>query len=100
MENTETSNFIGMELKKILMNYVEDTSNPKTATIVKEKIDEYLTEVLDQMKYEYMPDVVCQTEGPFLTLNFFTKTGKRLETIRDLVYYMDTGELYAEDMVL
>jgi hypothetical protein len=94
VEKSESANFIAMELKKIIMNYVEDTSNPETAIIVKEKISDYLLDISDHLNYEYKPEVVCEIEGPFLTLNFFTKTGERLETFGDLVYYMDTGENY------
>jgi len=100
MSSEETSNFIGMELKKILMNYVQDTSDPKTAEIVKEKIDEYLSDVSEQLRYEFIPNVVCQIEGPFLTLNFYTSKGQRLETFGDLVYYMDTGEVSPNNVVL
>lgn len=91
MENSEAANLLHSEVKKIIMNYVQDTGNPETAVIVKKKLDEYFLDVSEQLNYNYLPNVVCEIEGPFLTLNFFDKKGNRLETFGDLVYYMDTG---------
>lgn len=95
MENNETANLLHSEVKKIIMNYVQDTGNPETAVIVKKKLDEYLLDVSEQLNYDYLPNVVCEIEGPFLTLNFFDKSGNRLETFGDLVHYMDTGATHS-----
>jgi hypothetical protein len=89
----ETVNTVHNEVKKILMNYVGDTSKPETCDIVKKELDRYFISVSEKLGYPYLPVVKAEIEGPFLTLNFFNEAGTRLETFGDLVYYMDTGKI-------
>ena len=44
------------------------------------------------MGYPNLPKVQTEYDGMFLSVNFLDEKEQRLETLGDLVYYMDTGE--------
>lgn len=96
----ETVNIVHDEFKRILMHHTGSTSDPETLKLLKSKLDKYFLSVSEQLGYTHLPTVKAEIEGPFLTLNFFSEAGKRLETFGDLVYYMDTGEVFPNNVVL
>ena len=92
-------NIVHDEVKRILMKHTGNTSDPETCNVLKKELDRYFLSVSEQLGYPNLPTVKAEIEGPFLTLNFFSESGKRLETFGDLVYYMDTGKIQ-ENVVL
>lgn len=87
----ETVNTVQEEIREILNNNVGKINNESTKQNVLSGIRSYLFNISNKLQYNNQPDIKIEIEGPFMTVNFFSKDGKRLETFGDLVYYMEYG---------
>jgi len=90
---------INDEIKRILMQHTGNINNPETCELIKKQLDRYFIKISEKLGYPYLPVVKAEIDGPFLTLNFFSDSGARLETFGDLVYYMDTGKVQTNVVV-
>lgn len=81
----DLENVIGDEIRKRMKKYMGKVDK------IQSSIEEYLTEINDKMKFSYMPVVRVEEEGPFITINFFDNHANRLETLGDMLYFMEVG---------
>lgn len=87
----EVVNEVTEDLKKIFQKEIGSVSSQNTEERIKQSVNEYVMSISEVMGYMNLPKIKTEREGPFLTLNFLDENGVRLETIGDLIYYMDTG---------
>lgn len=88
-------NFISEEIKSIMKKQIVGKPNNKNACqVVKKEVEKYLFEITKKMDYKYLPDVVVENECGIMTINFFDKNGMRLETLGDLLSYMQINQNY------
>lgn len=87
----DTINEINNELRKIVSAGLGMKSTKETSDWIKLQIKAYLISVSEVMGYVNLPKVTAEREGSFMAVNFLDDKDKRLETVGDLIYYMDTG---------
>lgn len=84
-------NFVTEEIKKCLSSHIGKTigtTDEDTINKIKNSIVSYLKKVMDQMNYCNLPVVKVESEGSFVTVNFFDHEGNRLETLGDMLFFM------------
>jgi len=83
-------NIIGDEIKEILKQDIGTAiSNPETCSKIRAKITNYLTQIQLKLSYPKRPEVRVEHEGAFVTVNFFDDKGNRLETLGDMLEFME-----------
>lgn len=90
-KSTEIANIIGDELRKNLQEFVGQKVGDEQCDTIKANILNYLNKTMLAMDFLKTPEVVVKTEGSFITVNFFDNDGKRLETLDDVLSYMECG---------
>ena len=90
MQNSEEMvNTIGEEIRNILGQDVGSVNTPESCDIVKAKITHYLISIQSKLGYPKTPEVRVENEGYFITINFFDNKGNRLETLGDMLEFME-----------
>lgn len=92
MTSEEIANEVSVAIRTIVMKNMGKDVTEETADVVKTQITEYLIDISETMGYPNLPKVQTEYDGMFLSVNFLDEKEQRLETLGDLVYYMDTGE--------
>ena len=92
MTGEEIANEVNIAIRTIVQKHMGRDITQETADKVKDRITEYLIEISEAMGYVNLPNVKAEYDGMFLSVNFLDEKGERLETLGDLIYYMDTGE--------
>jgi len=80
---------VNLDLQNIVKKFIGNVGGKENLDGLKNSIDKYLNLVKSETMGVRIPDIVVQNEGPFVTVNFQTDDGKRLETLGDMLEYMD-----------
>ena len=91
MVEDDAVNEITGDLRTIFNKHIHEVSNERSKNNLKVNLVEYLVSVSEIMGYVNLPEIEVELQGPFITVNFLDDKKERIETIGDLVYYMDTG---------
>ena len=77
---------IAEDVKNLLNSNLVGHNN---CQIVQDNITAYLMGVCARFGWLISPTVKVENQGPFVTVNFFDLEGNRLETIADVLEYMN-----------
>ena len=88
-DEIEMTNVVAEEIRKCMNEYLGKVSGPEACVAIKTKILNYLQDILLKMDYCNLPIVKVEDEGPFITINFFDHDDNRLETLGDMLQFME-----------
>lgn len=89
MTSQEIYEEVSEDIKKILDSHLNKKATEETYTAIQSGVLNYLQVTMLKLNYLFLPKVVVQGEGPFVTINFYDKEDNRLDTIEDTLYYME-----------
>lgn len=87
--SSELKNKVSQDMQDILQKYIGDSVGKNSLDEIKRDIVNYLQDLNIKAMGVREPLVDVESVGPFVTVNFRDKEGKRLETLGDLLQYMD-----------
>lgn len=85
----DLENVISDEIRKRMQRHIGTRATEDSCQKIKDSILEYLTEINTKMRFCNVPVVQVENEGPFVTINFFNHEGVRLETLGDMLLFME-----------
>lgn len=91
MTSQEIYEEVSEDIKKILDSFLikKAKANDVTYIAIKNSVLNYLQQTMLKFNYLFLPKVVVQGEGPFVTINFYDQEGNRLDTVEDTLKYME-----------